>query len=292
MRITYDHLAVSSFLLWLDNQIQKKGDAFVNTNSKFYPTNNKIAGYYTYASPLGQICSDSSITGALQFTGVYLNNTFIGTGQSGFAGIDYQNSNLYFTSPVAGTLSGNYSIKDFNVLSINQPEIKLLFETQYVLRPKTATQTTITGLPDDAVSYPVIFVRQVPGGKNKPLAFGGLDETYTNLGLFVIADSLYKLDAVNGILRDAQNLYVPIVPNPNLLPFDALGRIKTNTFYYDRLFSGYVSSGQAAYISNVDINQFGGEFSAEMQKVNPNVYFSVIDIEMCKHRYPHGPSLV
>ena len=77
MKPQYDNKLLSSFLLYLDNKILSKGEAFVNHSGLFYPVENFFNGYYTYAAPYKQIVSDASITGANKLTGIYLDGNFI-----------------------------------------------------------------------------------------------------------------------------------------------------------------------------------------------------------------------
>ncbi|MEK6883586.1 MAG: hypothetical protein AABY22_28415, partial [Nanoarchaeota archaeon] len=191
----FTNQVLSSSVLWLDNLLANKGQGYSTVSGYFYQTDNLYNGFYTYSSPYRQIIADSSVSGAVVMTGVALNGVSIGTGQSGFSGIDYFNGRLYFGTEVSNpstSLSGTYSIKEFNVVLTNEPEEKLLFETKYSLKPKT-TQV-LSGLYSNEESYPVVFLRD-NGGQNDPLAFGGTDMTITNLRAIIFTDSMFSLDA-------------------------------------------------------------------------------------------------
>ena len=108
---------MSSFLLFLDHEILKKGSGFKNTSSLLYPTINKYAGMTTYSTPFKQLVNDTSIPGANVMTGVYLNNTFVPVGQSGLMAINHYKGTVEFSSPLPAStvVSGNYAVKDINI---------------------------------------------------------------------------------------------------------------------------------------------------------------------------------
>ena len=96
MKVNYQNTLTSSFLLFLDNQILKKGEAYTNVSSLFYPVTGVYDGYYTYAAPYKQIVSDSSIAGISQLSGVYLNGNFVVPGQSGLVAINHYDGQAIF----------------------------------------------------------------------------------------------------------------------------------------------------------------------------------------------------
>jgi hypothetical protein len=96
MKAQLDNILMSSMIMWMDNILLTKGEAFQNYNSKFYPVTNIYNGFYTYGLPFKQVVSDSSITGANLLSGVYVNNSLITVGQSGLSGINPNNGQVYF----------------------------------------------------------------------------------------------------------------------------------------------------------------------------------------------------
>ena len=55
----FSNILNSSFLLWLNNHILKKGQAFTNVSSPLYPISSQYNGLTTYAAPYNQFVSDS-----------------------------------------------------------------------------------------------------------------------------------------------------------------------------------------------------------------------------------------
>lgn len=250
MKTQLDNILMSSMIMWMDNILLTKGEAFQNYNSKFYPVTNIYNGFYTYGLPFRQVVSDSSITGANLLSGVYVNNSFIAVGQSGLSGINPNNGQVYFGSDQSSnTLSGIYAVKDFNIYLTSEPEEKLLFESQFQVRPKT-TQVA-TGLAIDSITYPCVFLKN-NGGDNQPFALGGQDNTIVQVRAIVVANNMFNLDAVCSILKDTARRYIPLVYNP---PFNNFGALNSGYYNYNSLVSNISLSNQAFYIEEVNISK-------------------------------------
>jgi len=277
MKIQLDNILMSSMIMWMDNILLKKGEAFQNFNSQFYPITNIYNGFYSYGLPFKQVVSDSSISGANLLSGVYVNNSFIKVGQSGLTGINPNQGQVYFTGSQAGkTLSGTYAVKDFNIYLTNQPEEELLFETEYKIRPKT-TQTA-TGLALESITYPCIFLKN-NGGINEPFALGGQDQTMLEVRAVVLADNMFNLDAVCSILKDTARRYVPLI---NPAPFNNFGSLNSGYFNYNTLTSGINLSNDAFYITEVNISKIFANFNPR----NTQVFPAFVDFTLSNIRYP------
>ncbi len=271
-------------MLYLNDIMARKGQGFTNYTGTFYPTNQTIAGLKTYALPFNQILSDSSISGSIVPTGVTIGNSFIPTGVSGLVGIDYEKGRVYWSasSGVPGPISAGFSIKDFNVSLTSEPELRLLFEDKFVLRPKVGQ--TATGVPLNAMTYPCLLVNCL-GGDSEPWSFGGQDMTSANFGIFVFADSQMLLDAANGILRDLKYTYVPLLDSVNQYPYNPLGGLKNDKFNYTGLTYNFIGSGKAAWVSDTTITYYKRQVYSDVLQLNPECYFSVVDITLATPRF-------
>jgi len=277
MKAQLDNVLMSSMIMWMDNIILKKGEAFQNYNSQFYPITNIYNGFYSYGLPFKQVVNDSSIPNANLLSGVYVNNSFIKVGQSGLTGINPYQGQVYFTGSQAGkTLSGSYAVKDFNIYLTNQPEEELLFETEYRIRPKV-TQSP-TGLAIEAITYPCIFLKN-NGGTNEPFAFGGQDQTMMEVRAVVLADNMFNLDAVCSLLKDTARKYVPLINNS---PFNPFGALNSGYFNYNTLTSGINLSNDAFYITEVNISKIFANFNPK----NTQVFPAFVDFTLSNIRYP------
>jgi len=277
MKAQLDNVLMSSMIMWMDNTILKRGEAFQNYNSQFYPITNIYNGFYSYGLPFKQVVSDSSVSGANLLSGVYVNNSFITVGQSGLTGINPFQGQVYFTGNQAGkTLSGTYAVKDFNIYLTNQPEEELLFETEYKIRPKTTQNPT--GLAIESITYPCIFLKN-NGGTNEPFALGGQDQTMMEVRAVVLADNMFNLDAVCSLLKDTARKYVPLINNS---PFNVFGALNSGYFNYNSLTSGINLSNDAFYITEVNISKI----FANLNTKNNQVFPAFVDFTLSNIRYP------
>ena len=283
----FDNILMTSMLLWLDNKIVTNGQAYTNYQSVFYPLSNMIYGYYTYGAPLKQMVIDSSISGANIISGVYVNGVFTIPGQNNLSGINATEGQLYFSQPISNpttALSGNYAIKDYNIYLTSKTEENLLFETQYQINPKTYQNPT--GLAIGSETYPVIYLKY-QGGKNKPLAFGGFDQTIGNVRAVILSDSVFSLDAVTSIMRDTSRELIPLI-YPNEMPFNSLGSVSIsgNNFNYIKYTANKANTDDYLYINEVNVTKTDTRLLNATNSLNRNVYSAFVDFEVIKNRYP------
>ena len=283
------NLVNSSFLLFLDNYLLTKTEAYTTgVSSRFYPENQKKQGLYSYRSPYSNFNYDTSITNCPVISGLYINNTFCLPGTSGFSGIDYLNGRAWFSQNLNGqAISGTFTVKDIGVLPLNISEEKLLFETKFELRKPNSQ--SLTGLPPNSYTYPAIYVKGF-SNKNKPFAFGGEDLSEITMGLFFICDSAYMADALKSVMADMQNEVVPLL-TVDKMPFSALGTPKNtgDNINYHTLTSNYTTYNYSGLIvDEVTINSFKREFNLDFQKINPDTHIFIADITLSKPRFPRN----
>ena len=145
MKAQFNNTVMSSMLLWFDNKLLSKGEAFTNFSSNFYNVDSQYFGFYTYGAPYKQMIVDTSISGANIISGVYVNGIFTKIGENSLTGINSSQGHLYFNTEINNpnlNLSGNYAVKDFNIFLTSETEEDLLFETQFQLNPKTYQNPT------------------------------------------------------------------------------------------------------------------------------------------------------
>jgi len=283
----YDNILMTSMLFWLDNKILTKGQAYTNYQSVFYPVPNMYYGYYTYGAPFKQMVIDCSVSGANIISGVYVSGVFTTPGQGTLSGINAQEGQLYFSQPITNptiALSGNYAVKDFNVYLTSKPEEFLLFETAYEVNPKTYQNPT--GLPINANTYPIIYLKY-QGGKNKPFAFGGMDQTVSNVRAIIMADSVFNLDAVTSIMKDSVRQNVPLL-YPEDMPFNSLGSIidPEGCFNYIEHITGKIVDYDYSYINDVNVSKTDTRLLQGTNSLNRHVYSAFVDFEIIKNRHP------
>ncbi len=279
MKYQFTNNCMSSFALWLDHTILSKGEAYTNFSGSFYPISTSFANTYAYGLPFAQIVSDFSVSGATVITGVYLNNQFITTGMSGFLGINYQAGHALFSNNVNQyPVSGYYSLKDINVLLTDKQDDFILFKTKYYLRPKFPQKPT--GILDNNVTYPVIFARY-EGGENNPYSFGGTEEEEINIRCIVLADSLYSLHAIQGILKDTVRTPIALFQIADN-PYNAFGSLKSGFYNYTGIANNKINNQNFMFINKVFIPN--GSQRLASQDLNYDVFFNFVDFEVLNVR--------
>lgn len=277
MQPQINNKVVSSFLLYLDHTVTKNGLAFTNNSGLFYNIPSKYANTFTYSSRFQPLVSDSSIPGAIVMSGIYLNGSFLTTGQSGFLDIDYKRGYVYFSSPVTGTLSGNYAIKDYNFSLTNDSEISLLFENKQFLRPKVGQ--VATGIYTDETTFPSLYIRD-NGSYNEGFAFGGLKETYYNIRVITVADSQFLLDATNSLLRDTFEKYVPLFEAEEM-PYNSRGGLKSGVFNYTGITNG---KPPHLWIKEAFLTKLSQNVRTDTNSLNNDVFVGFGDFTICQQR--------
>jgi len=282
MQPTFENQVISSFNLWLDNKILSNG-GYTNYSGTFYPIASPYSNYYAYGISMPQIVSDCGIAGANVITGVYLNNTFITTGQSGFVGIDYNRGYAYFSQNANSyVISGHFAVKEFNVKLTNDNEESLLMSTRYQIKPKYPQ--TPTGVPDATVLFPIVYVKNA-GGVNKPFALGGQDTTNLDVRCIILADSLYSLHAVQSVLKDSARTPVALF-DVSEQPYNAIGSLRSGSFNYTGLAYPKIDESNFMFIEEVRIPKSSQTLTTNQKVLPSNVYFNFADFEISKVRSP------
>lgn len=276
----FDNLVLSSFLLYLDHQICYYGSGYQTVTTEFYPVNSKYNGYTCYASPYRQITIDTSLPGVVPFTGAYLGNTFVTTGVSGLKDIDYENGRIYFSTRPSSSVSGSYTIKDFNIEINSESEEELLFAKKLTPRPKISINPT--GLSSEERPYPIIYIHN-ESVSSEGFAFGGTQKNNYLFKVIIFSDSQFKLDAVKSICRDLNEKYVPIL-SAEEFPFNNLGGLRSGVYNYNQLTEGKVTAGSGVFINKVySANAF--RYAYNTPNLNPEVKVGILvfDIEAIRN---------
>ena len=297
MKAQFDNQVISSFLLWFDNKLLDKGEGFTNHSGLFYDMTDKWNfgdNYNVYNAPFKQFVYDTSINSATVMTGVTVTDSVDGQvsynldSAEVFAINPTEGQVILKTDEFAGNItqvSGSYAIKEFSVKLTSEPEEKLLFETDFKLKPKV-TQTINTGLFEDQQSYPVIFLKH-NGSVNNPGAFGGQEFTSIDIRAIVLTNSQFTLDGICSIFRDTDddNFYLF---DADEFPFNYVGSYNNDTvFNYSNTISGVNLGGpKGMYIKNVTVAKYSAGSLNDYKSINANIYAALIDFEVEKYRLP------
>ena len=286
MKPQFDNQIMSSFLLWFDNKLLTKGEAYQNTTGEFYSVSDEFYGYDTYASSYSQLVSDVSVSGVVIPTGLYVGNNLVNVGEGGSDGlyaIDYGNGRSYWSGTQSSNVTGSFSIKDFNVFLTNSTEDEILFQTQYTNRNEISTVVP-TGLEAGTKTYPVVYLKN-NGSFNEPFAFGGQDNTVMNVRAIVIADSQFDIDAIGSLFRDLKTTNISIF-EASEMPFNQFGYYKNDVQYNYTGVTATKDESKSIFLEDVNVARFDRVLENEVRKFNPNVYSTLIDFELNKVRFP------
>lgn len=270
---SFEHNLISSFILWLDNKIISSLNAFSTGTSLFYPVPTQYVGLTAFGAPFKGIIADSSVNGATILTGVNVDNIWYNKGDSGLS-INYNDGLLYFNSGFsANQISGTYSIKDFQVEFAHESEEKILFETDYVHKSKIG-ENGMFALPEGAKVYPAIYLKFY-AGENHPWEMGGIDAIRCRITAIVLSDSQFKLIGIDSLCRDMARKYFAYL-QPEELPFNSLGDLKTSPYNYTNLI-GQKSSTDLIFIKRVAVSEFSEKLNV---LINRNLWASIVDFHL------------
>ena len=278
MIYTLDHVFDSSVYLWLDHVLIEYGRGFGNYTGSLKPVSSSQGGLSSYAFPHRQLVYDYSVSGSIVASGVYVTGTFQETGAS--LKIDNQRGQALFTASQT-QVSGAYSYKEVNIYETLANEQEVLFETKFVINPRSQPASS-NYTPQDVV-YPCIFIKS-SAGNNKTLCFDGCAETIIPVRLMFLADSLFLYKAVTSILRDRKETHIPIF-NASELPFDKYYSLKA-PFDYTEARNAPQAENRLAYVKDVSISDFKDKVN---NSIGPrNLFGGFIDIDFQILRFPHA----
>jgi hypothetical protein len=284
MKPQFNNYLLSSTVLWLDNVLLDKGEAFYNVPIRFFPIRSNFNNVYFYSSPYKQLCYDHTVSGVNTQSGVFLNGQYITTGTSGFLGINFEEGAVMFSGqlPSSSMLTGFYGVKEFNVKTISEPQERLLLENKYYRKNTPIRQT---GNYTDEQPIPAIYLR-LENQQNDEYALGGQESSVRNFIVTILAESQYQLDAVKSLIVDQTRCYIPLL-NHNELPFDNYYRLK-QPFSYTGITYNRQITGEAAFIRDITSYNFDSNLMSELRKINPDIYVGIMEIETEFIRYPRN----
>jgi hypothetical protein len=277
---------MSSFYLWLDHEILQRGSAFTIFSGAMYSGQDyNYSNQTTFTSPFRQWVSDSSISGAVIPSGVYVNGTFVARGTSGLA-LNFNKGEAILTggiSPVSKNVTARYSVKDFNLYYTDEKMENLLFENRNYLKPKFSHVTG--GLSPNDQPYPCIYIKNT-SYQNVPFTFGGQDQTKSTIRCIILSDSIYLLDGAISIMVDSARKVFPIIPNSGI-PYGYYGDFKSGISSYN--YTGLAFYCQQAfpnntvYIDRVTVSRLD---EIRNKHINLKTVAAMVDFDLWHGRYP------
>ncbi len=280
------HKITSSFTLWADNILLSRGQAFTNVNASFanYADSRIPTLYSPWGSPYKEWVADSSISGAIIPSGVFIDNTF--TARSDLLSLDFQNGRILSAgTPDTAVITGSFSVKDFNIYNTNQDEESLVIEVcQNADRGFNSIGTDISTsyLDPYKMKVPAIFIN-TETQVNDPLALGGMDESKVRMNMVVFAYDPYQLDGVLGIFADTGDEVFKELPM-EAAPLTQWGDIKNGYYNYNELVAA--SGTNNCFIDEARSSKITDSLRRGLKT---ELYIGMINFTIAQYRFPRAP---
>jgi hypothetical protein len=285
MKPQFQHEITTSFTLWLDNHLLKKGEAYQNkTSSLTYLEDARLGpGLNGFSSPYKQWVYDESIASAQIPDGATIDGALVlrndGSGADQQLIIDYQNGRVITTAPTSASISIDYSVKDFNIYVTNETEENLIIESKFDVNSRFKVEEI--PIPPYAHAIPAIFINNTRNF-NDPFSFGGQDQTMTDIRCVIMAENIYQLDGVLSIFNDSNKQCFAALGFEDY-PVTEFG--DAPDFNYKTVSDARLASNPAAlhFIDRVDVSKLSDRIT---KKIDPNTFIGFVDFEVVTYRYP------
>jgi hypothetical protein len=278
----YQHSATSAFILWFDNYLLKKGQAFSNKTGSFfnYDDDRLDSRFKAFGSPYKQWVTDSSINGAVIPSGVHINETF--TPRSSSTILDFQNGRALISGiSKTASVTGQFSVKDFNVYFSNEGEEDLIIDKKYKPNSRIFSPPQSYISPYDVV-VPCIFISS-ESMRNEPFAFGGEDTTKTQMKAVIFAEDSYQLDGALSIFADSLNEVITPIPFSEY-PMTEFGDVKGGSYSYDSLKNAYKNLNPM-FVEDVVTSKLTDK---ARKSLSQDLFIGFIDFEISQQRFPRN----
>jgi hypothetical protein len=277
MKPQFSHSLITSFILWLDNQLCQNGQGYINVTGSLYPSTESSVNGFVYASPYRSWVYDSCVSGANIPSGFYDTGGNFLTRSSGIV-IDFINGRVVSPTDLGPYISGTYAKKEINLYFSSDEEVSYVLEQAY--GENTNIQYTLTGLQGQVLTAPLIMVTNAKGS-NKPWALGGEDQTLNTIRTINIVNSNYLQEAVGSLSKDLAHQNFPLA-NYSDAPITASGDLKTIPWSYCTGIRDVYGAGNGVYLENV----FEVKISEQPNK-NKTFYVSTIEFDTSIPRMTH-----
>tara|TARA_R100000008_G_scaffold74834_1_gene53774 strand:+ start:426 stop:1280 length:855 start_codon:yes stop_codon:yes gene_type:complete len=284
MKPLYQHGLLNSFYLWFDNFLLKKGEAYKNyTTDFYYYVDERVQDKVVFGSPYKQWVYDKNISAATINPTISGDGTAITAGTSGLT-YDFDNGRLLFDSNFnTGTnISGTYTVKNCNIYIANQTEETLITAGKYKTNSRYGRTLSYVAPYDQAT--PAAFL-SLGTTTNAPFAFGGQDNTITDITAVVFAENMYQLDGVLSIFADSAREVFGNIPFSGA-PLDEYGGVKSSYpdgYNYSNVAS--TNDGEKYMINETRVSKVGDTADKQLPV---DLFVGFVDFEIYKYRFPRS----
>jgi|TARA_R110002110_G_scaffold117474_1_gene290432 hypothetical protein len=282
MKALYQHVLLNSFYLWFDNFLTKKGSAYKNYRTDLYHyTDERVQNKVVFGSPYKQWVYDKNITDAVVNPLISGDSGAIAEGTSGLT-FDFDNGRVLFDSDfnTGNNISGNFTVKDFNVYIANQTEETMITEGKY--KTNSRYGRTLTYVPPYDQATPAAFL-SLGATTNEPFAFGGIDNTITDITAVIFAENIYQLDGALSVMADSAESVFGNIPFTGS-PLTEYGDVKSEySTGYD--YANVASDGDYYMINKVNVSKVS---DSSNKTIPVDLFVGFVDFEVYKYRMPRS----
>lgn len=269
MKAQFDHILQSSFYLWFDDRLTRKGEGFIDMGGQTFDVAVRGGSAEAFDIPENldaYYCSDRQLlsNGASEPSGVYIDGSFVAQGaEPNNILIDHNEGRILSKSISAGgndllesNVTGDFKRKEINVYITNETEEQLLLQNDFVLSDVAGEPTYLkqqSELGERKYTLPAAFI-SLNSSSNESFAFGGVDDTKSVIRVVFITDSNYSLDACLSLFRDSKHTCFDLVEFEDF-PFGEFFHVKNFPYYYPDFISEHASKRDSAFIEKVSVSK-------------------------------------
>lgn len=297
MKAQFDQKLLSSFFLWFDDRVVRYGEAVEpNISQTFYYSENSVdlePDRIAYYSPDRQFVSiGNDVPDGVYIKGGDFGTDYVFVEQQPNTDIGLMIDNdqgrviLNATMGTDLSISGNFSRKTLNTYITNESEEELLLNTDFLLADQD-DQTfleSIQGFSSLNYTLPAAFI-SYNSSNNVPFAFGGLQDTRSNIRAVVIANDNYVLDSALSLFRDSTETCVPILDYAEF-PYGEHFHLKKYPYLYETIYQQKMDVGaQYAFIEKINVSKLYDTSSSALN-LPRNMRIGFIDFTLSTPRMP------
>lgn len=287
MNVGFDHDLLSSLYLWFDDRLNYFAEAYqpsITHTFEYVDTLDVPSNYHAYYSPYRQLVSASDKVAVNSFVTIGGVNVVDKNGIY----IDYNNGRVLVDTSIYGTsktlvITGDFAYKTVNTYITDETEENVILNSDFIISPANQTYLqTRGGFSSKIYTVPAVFLT-LANSENKPFAFGGLDNTVTNVRVVVVADSNYTLDGILSIIRDSARSCFSLIDFENF-PYGEFSHIKSHPYKYEDLSN---ASSDKCFIEEVVASKLTDR-SRERITSSKDYKIGFLDLQVSKPRNPRA----
>lgn len=247
MNSSIGHTVLSSIKEYVNYRLLKDYSAYYTTGTRLYSYSDpRFQNKYVYGSPYGSFVYNSGVSGPTICSGITTTGGFSPKSTGLF--VDHQNGRVISNSGISGTISGTYSVPNFNIYVTTYSDYKLVAETNYKTPPYNTSPTG--AMAPYSYTLPAIFIR-LSSSENEELSFGGNEMSNFSIKMTALAKSNYELTLLSDLFRDLENRMVPLLTGT---PLNEYGELKSGWNYSEMLNNpssyGFITDSRFNHFEN------------------------------------------